>query len=63
MTPEQFCYWLQGYAEINGLTPSETEWEIVKDHLKTVFTKITPNYTPLPFTSPLFPNGLPEITC
>ena len=42
MTPEQFCYWLQGRLELNGdpLTPEETQ--CVREHLKTVFTKVTP---------------------
>lgn len=47
MTPEQFCYWLQGFNEIRdkeqvGL--SEKEWDIVRDHLQEVFSKVTPNY-------------------
>ena len=47
MTPEQFTYWLQGFVEIReaeqvGLT--EREWDIIKDHLKTVFHKVTPTY-------------------
>ena len=47
MTPEQFCYWLQGFNEIRdkeqvGL--SEKEWDIVRDHLQEVFRKVTPNY-------------------
>jgi hypothetical protein len=46
MTPEQFAYWLQGFAEINGKVPNEEEWQIIKDHLATVFTKITPDYMP-----------------
>jgi len=46
MTPEQFVYWLQGFVEIRekqevGLT--EREWDIIKDHLQTVFNKVTPN--------------------
>jgi hypothetical protein len=54
MTPEQFVYWLQGFVEIRekqeiGLT--EREWDIIKDHLKTVFHKATPTYTP-PFSVP-----------
>lgn len=48
MTPEQFCYWLQGFNEIRdkeqvGL--SEKEWDIVRDHLQEVFKKVTPFYT------------------
>lgn len=44
MTPEQFCYWLQGFNEINRRYPTEKEWEIIADHLKTVFFKTTPSY-------------------
>lgn len=51
MTPEQFVYWLQGFVEIRetekvGLT--EREWDIIKDHLQTVFHKVTPTYKPVP---------------
>ena len=45
MTPENFTYWLQGFAEISeskGL--SEKQWMIVQDHLKLVFKKETPVY-------------------
>lgn len=42
MTPEQFCYWLQGFSEVNGKAPTEQEWRIIQDHLKTVFHKVTP---------------------
>lgn len=43
MTPEQFAYWLQGYAEISGKQPTESEWQVIKDHLQTVFNKVTPS--------------------
>lgn len=42
MTPEQFAYWLQGYVEISGKQPTESEWQVIKDHLQTVFNKVTP---------------------
>lgn len=47
MTPEQFCYWLQGRLEMSKepLTPKETQ--IIRDHLATVFTKVTPAYDDL----------------
>jgi hypothetical protein len=45
MTPEQFAYWLQGYAEMNGSPPSPEQWNMIKAHLATVFRKVTP---PLP---------------
>ena len=45
MTPEQFVYWLQGFNEIrdkNAVGLSEDQWEIVREHLQTVFHKVTP---------------------
>ncbi|HDG0630495.1 TPA: hypothetical protein PFA69_004638 [Serratia marcescens] len=42
MTPEQFTYWLQGFVELHGEMPSEAQWESIKDHLQTVFVKVTP---------------------
>ena len=44
MTPEQFAYWLQGFAEVSDRSPNVHEWKIIKDHLATVFKKITPTY-------------------
>lgn len=44
MSSEQFIYWLQGYVEISGEYPSPEEWQIIKDHLKLVFEKHTPEY-------------------
>ena len=46
MTPEQFCYWLQGFAEINHAPPSEEQWKAIKEHLQIVFMKVTPQYVP-----------------
>ena len=43
MTPEQFCYWLQGRAEMQpNNPPSAEEWKMIVDHLQTVFHKVTP---------------------
>lgn len=47
MTPEQFVYWLQGFAEIYGGTPGIEEWGVIKDHLALVFDKKTPDYNKL----------------
>ena len=51
MTPEQFCYWLQGWFELNktidhreGATPETLK--VIEDHLQTVFVKITPEAKP-----------------
>lgn len=43
MTPEQFTYWLQGFAEVYGEVPTEEQWQEIKNHLALVFTKVTPN--------------------
>lgn len=44
MSTNDFALWLQGYIEItNGAYPDETQWQIIKDHLKEVFDKQTPD--------------------
>jgi hypothetical protein len=38
MTPEQFCYWLRGRAELQpDNRPSAKEWKMIKDNLQAVF--------------------------
>jgi hypothetical protein len=45
MDPLQFCYWLQGFAELNiGTPPNDMQWKSIRDHLATVFNKVTPTY-------------------
>lgn len=46
MTPEQFCYWLQGFVELNGGPPTEYQWKSIVDHIKLVFDKRTPEFKP-----------------
>ncbi len=47
MTPENFCYWLQGWFELNdvqGLDKREASIEtvdVIKEHLALVFAKVT----------------------
>lgn len=68
MTPEQFCYWLQGRLELREEPFSEKEMQSIREHLETVFNKVTPqgpgqidkalpapNILPTPF-KPLYPN-------
>lgn len=56
MTPEQFTYWLQGFFEISETpTLSAKQVEIIKAHLQTVFTKVTPDFSQIPNTSPIKP--------
>lgn len=48
MTPENFCYWVQGYFEIGNIQSlNSAQVQIVKDHLALVFKKVTPQYPPL----------------
>lgn len=44
MTPEQFVYWLNGFAELNPSMeqPTAEQWKSITEHLKTVFVKVTP---------------------
>lgn len=53
MTPEQFCYWLQGKCELDPSMPTEAQWECIMEHLKTVFVKVT---SPLKTTTTIPPN-------
>lgn len=62
MNEKEFCYWLQGYVEINGSVPSEKEWQIIKDHLQLVFNKVTPDRFPAYQMPPILGNP-PVITC
>lgn len=43
MTPEQFCYWLQGFVKIkeDDTSPTLAEWVRITDHLQLVFKKET----------------------
>lgn len=54
MTPENFCYWLQGYFElldtdknkkVAGESLSIEQVKMIKDHLGYVFKKTTPSPT------------------
>jgi hypothetical protein len=74
MTAEQFVYWLQGFAELNGERPTPEQWKAINEHLQTVFVKTTPAYMPFPGPGirtmelrpsdwlPNFPSS-PVITC
>lgn len=45
MTPENFCYWLQGFIETaNPTSIDELQTKVIKDHLQLVFNKVTPKY-------------------
>lgn len=54
MTPEQFAYWLQGFAEIHSAAPSADQWQVIRDHLAAVFQKVTPERAPSSRPTPAF---------
>ena len=68
MTPENFCYWLQGYFEILDAKGSihdylsEDQLKTVKDHLKLALSKQTPDRSPFTDT-PLNTKTICHLTC
>jgi hypothetical protein len=49
ITPEQFCYWLQGVFEVAGPTSlNEDQVKIIREHLALVFDKQTPDHSVSP---------------
>lgn len=41
MTPEQFCYWLQGCFEINDSNElTEKQVQVIRNHLNLVFEHV-----------------------
>ena len=57
MTPENLCYWLQGFLEIqNPNSLNETQIQIIKDHLSLVFKKETPSRVFTRDINPFYPN-------
>lgn len=42
MTPEQFCYWLNGFGELSPEPPTPEQWKAIKEHLALAFHKVTP---------------------
>lgn len=61
MSPEQFAYWLQGFAEMktDKNPPTREQWELIQEHLATVFKKVTPplQTTPYPIVNPFQPTN------
>jgi hypothetical protein len=41
MTPEQFAYWFQGFAELSPTPPTQEQWDSIREHLALVFKKVT----------------------
>lgn len=54
MDPLSFCQWLQGFAELSGTgVPTSEQWRMIKEHLQTVFVKVTPPLVPITPLNPL----------
>ena len=62
MTAEQFAYWMQGFAEMTAERPTAEQWQSIKDHLQTVFVKVTPPVGAKPLVPPLDLSKLPYPT-
>lgn len=71
MTPEQFCYWLNGHFDLSDTdTISAEQVKVIKDHLGLVFDQkakginlfedIRPTIKPYPT---FFPDGIPKPIC
>lgn len=57
MTPEQFCYWLQGFAELTATAPTVEQWQSVREHIATVFKKVTPTVNGPATAAPALPGA------
>lgn len=62
MTPNEFCYWLQGHFELSeaGDRPTERQWEVIRQHLQLVFKKETPEVPKISTRTYPKPPEMPE---
>ena len=63
MNSESFTYWLQGFVELSDTdTISERQWLTIKDHLKLVFDKKTPDRSDFPKSPTLTPTDWTKVS-
>lgn len=62
MSPQDFCYWLQGFAELTDKPPTPAQWKMIQEHLALAFQKVTPPLMPSNPFPPNWPNGV-TVTC
>ncbi len=56
MTEKDFVFWLQGFVELTETDSiSDKQWLVIKDHLKLVFDKKTPDRSLLEKVTPTTP--------
>ena len=56
MSPENFCYWLQGWLEIQDPKQiTEPQIKEIQNHLDLVFTKVTPTVAKIPSVGFILP--------
>lgn len=60
MNEQQFCYWLNGFAELNQQPPTPEQWKSIREHLATVFKKVTPAINPI--LSPVYKPNVPDLS-
>jgi hypothetical protein len=48
MTPEQFAYWMQGFAELTTEPPTAEQWRSIRDHVASVFVPEPQIFRPQP---------------
>lgn len=67
MTPENFTYWLKGYMEQIGDTPTPGQWEKIKTKMHVALhppvNNIQPYVDPQQWQTPVRYWQLPSITC
>jgi len=47
MTPENFCYWLQGRAELVSEAPTPEQWTLIKQELQRAILGDEPKESPI----------------
>lgn len=39
MNAEDFCWWLQGFIDLDGSEPTDEQWQTIKAHVKVILKK------------------------
>jgi len=42
MNERDFCYWFNGFAELSATPPTPEQWQSIREHIASVFVKVTP---------------------